>query len=83
MQGTDTIDVSPSANTEDATPRTREARIAQERKAVGEPLLIEQSNTYPPTKCQPLNDFRRELNPGGKGENMMAKGRKNGGTNRI
>ena len=40
-------------------PHTREARIAQERNTVGEPLLIEQSNTYPPTKCQPLDDVRR------------------------
>ena len=82
MQGTDTIDVSPSANTEDATPRTREARIAQERKAVGEPLLIKQSNTYPPTTNK-VPAFERFLNPGEKGENMMAKRRKNGGTNRI
>ena len=73
------------ASTEDSAPRTREARIAQERKAVGDPLLIEQSNTYPPTKCQPLNDFRKEPNPGGK-ENTMAKSRKKelyGGTNLI
>jgi hypothetical protein len=60
------MEVSLSASTEDAAPRTREARIAQERNTVGEPLLIEQSNTYPPTKCQPLNDVRRGPNPGEK-----------------
>ncbi len=54
-------DVSLSASMEDIVLHTREARIAQERNVVGGPFLIEQSNIYPPTKCQPLNDVEEDL----------------------